>query len=538
MQASSVCVRRRASNFEPICKDEETTGFSFCLSQLARAKLPPSHVMRILFLLLILSAGWSAAWARSFSVVVYNVENLFDADGVAVYDDYKAPGYTAAHLSTKLGNIARVLARVDKGNGPDVIVFAEIEADQTPASTVKDAGKWIEALGAKTYAELLAQSPLPDDLAGAPAEAWLLKALHDEGIGGYTAVSGDDGSGRIAVKCMIFSRFPVTATRLHPIRNARPILEAKLDVDGHPLYVFANHWKSGAGDPATEADRRQNASVLRARLDELLKADPNADILVGGDLNSHYNQKTRYREMGETGINDILGSQGNELAVRGKDRDLYNLWFELPSDARGSDVFRGEWGTLMHLLVSRGLYDMRGVQYEDNSFAVMKIPGLNSDSLGLPLRWKPFSATGSGFSDHFPLYARFRTVADGRADRWMPLNQPATEDGGETLKVDYSRVDLFRTALKPDLLPASADIRDGTYNGKIFYVSEKGYVNDRGHVKVRVRDQEYDVFSHTKDIRDDLRERARAGQTLSFYGELGTYKGNWQFVVQGKEWVK
>jgi Endonuclease/Exonuclease/phosphatase family len=493
--------------------------------------------MRSLFLILTLAMAASATWARPFSVVTYNVENLFDADGVAVYDDYKGDKYTAAHLTTKLTNIASVLAKVDKGNGPDVIIFCEIEADQTPESTVKDVPGWLTKYDGRRFNEMLAQSPLPAEFSGVPSSVWLLKALYDGGLRGYTMVDGDDRSG-IAVQCVIFSRFPVKKVRLHPTQNARPIVEAELDVEGNTLFVFGNHWKSGAGDPVTEADRRQNATVLRKRLDDILKSDANADIIIGGDLNSHYNQKNRYREMRETGINDILGSQGNELAIRGKDRDLYNLWFELPSDARGSDVFKGEWGTLMHILLSRGLYDMRGVQYEDNSFAVMKIPGLNADGLGLPVRWKPFSATGSGFSDHFPLYARFRTVEDGRTDRWMPINQPATDDGGSTVVVDYARVDLFENAIKTAELPAASDIRDGSYTGKIFYVTAKGYVNDKGHVKVKVRDQEYDVFSHKKEIRDDLRAQAREGKALRFYGELGIYKGTWQFVVQGKEWVK
>jgi endonuclease/exonuclease/phosphatase family metal-dependent hydrolase len=494
--------------------------------------------MRKIIFLMVAAASVSAAWARSFSVVVYNVENLFDADGMAVYDDYQASKYTAAHLAVKLTGISKVLAKVDKGAGPDVIFFNEIEADQTPASTVTDAGKWLEKYAGKRFNELLAESPMTAELTGVPSEIWLQKALWDEGLRGYNVVSGDDRSGSIAVKCVLFSRFPVKKTRLHPIQNARPIVEAELDVNGQPLYVFNNHWKSGAGDVKTEADRRANARTLRVRLDQILAADPNADIIIGGDLNSQYNQKVRYRDMGETGINDILGSQGNELAIRGKERDLYNLWFELPSDARGSDVFKGEWGTLVHLILSRGLYDMRGVQYEDGSFAVMKITGFNADSVGLPNRWKPYPAPGSGFSDHFPLYARFRTVDDNRTDRWMPLTKPTTDDSSSTLKIDYAPVDLFKHALKPSELPKGADMRDGSYNGKIFYISAKGYTNDKGHVKVKIGDLEYDVFSHQKEIRDLLRNDAKEGKTLHFYGELGTFKGNWQFVVQGKEWVK
>ena len=48
--------------------------------------------------------------------------------------------------------------------------------------------------------------------------------------------------------------------------------------------------------------------------------------------------------------------------------DLYNLWFELPVEQRYSEVWRGRRGTLMHLLVTRGLYDAAGISYVDGSF--------------------------------------------------------------------------------------------------------------------------------------------------------------------------
>ncbi len=483
---------------------------------------------------------------RPFSVVVYNVENLFDADGVSAYDDYRPPHYMPAHLATKLANIAGVLSKVNDGDGPDIILFNELEADQTPSRTSDSVeggdaiARWLAVHADRRYDELLAVDPLPSGLADAPSHWWLLKALHDEGIRGHAVVSGDDGSGTRAIQCATFTRFPVKAAKLHPLQNARPIVEAQLDVGGHTLFVFNNHWKSGASDRATEVDRRANARTLRARLDAILKQDPNADILIGGDLNSHYNQNKRYRDLRETGINDILRSQGNELAVRGKDRDLYNLWFELPSHQRASDAYRGEWGTLMHLIVSRGLYDQRGVQYEDNSFAVLKLTGVNADSRGLPVRWNRFTRpAGAGFSDHFPLIARFNIAKQGRADRWLALKSPTAEDDvpGVALRVDLAPVELFKTATKIAELPADADLRDGSFNGRIFFIETRGYTNERGHVKVRVLGQEYDVYSHKKDVRDVLRAQARSRPTIRFYGELGTYRGQWQFVVHDKEWL-
>ncbi len=472
----------------------------------------------------------------SFAVVVYNVENLFDADGAALYDDYQPGPYTTEHLRVKAANIASVLARVNQGAGPAIVAFDEIELDQTPDSTVTDYAAWLESVSDRSLAELAAAAVTDVKLAGLPAEAWLLKACAEAGLTGYHVATTNERHG--AVRCLLFSRFPIRAVLSHPTEGARAVLEATVDVGGSPFTLFVNHWKSGASDLETEEIRRGNARVQRDRIDAILRDDPNADFLVTGDLNSHYNQRQRYRDMRTTGINDILGSQGNELAIRGKDRDLYNLWFELPSDQRGSDTYRGEWGTLMHIIVSRGLYDLNGVQYVDNSFAVMKFPGLNANSLGLPNRWSRGRVPG-GFSDHFPLYARFRVVGEGPKDKWMSLTRPSeTADGPATpVRIEVSPVELFATAVKYAELPKGTDIRDGAYTGRIFYIDAPAHVNDQGHVKVTLDGVVYDVFSHIREVRDEARNRVRRGDKIRFYGELGQYRGNWQFVLQGKEWL-
>ena len=223
-----------------------------------------------------------------------------------------------------------------------------------------------------------------------------------------------------------------------------------------------------------ELIRLENAAVLRRRLDELLKADPHADIVIGGDLNSHYNQKRRSRKLPSTGINDVLGSQGNELAIRGPTRDLYNLWFELAASERGSDVYVGQWGTLMHLLITRGLYDQSGVRYVDNSFAVARFAGLNADAADLlPVRWSAEGTGGRGYSDHFPLTARFQTVTDGQPGKFTPLTREAAgrEDDGDATarRVDLAKTD-FAAAVELAQLPAEVSLRDGTWTGKLFLV--------------------------------------------------------------------
>ncbi len=480
--------------------------------------------------------------AQTFTVAVYNVENLFDADGVALYDDYQPEDYTPNHLITKVTNAAAILAKFRQGNGPDIVLLQEIEVDQTPESRVAEVSRFLADHVTPSLADLRRANPLPSIWQGVPAEVWLAKAMAEAGAAGYTVVVGSDrptvprdGTGP-AIKCVTMTKFPVRAVRQYPIESARNILEVEVEVDGSPLYVFNLHWKSGASDPQLEPVRLQNAGVLRNRLDELFALDPQADVIIGGDLNAYYNQKARYPEMRRTSINDVLKVQGDELAMATGAADLYNLWFELPAAQRGSDTYRGEWGTLMHLIISRGLYDQTGVQYQDNSFGVGRWIGENADSAGAPLRWSSGGAHGSGYSDHLPIYAHFRMLPSAVPGQWMTLTDPSSgEMPSQPLKVDYATVDLN---LATDLaaLPKHTEILDGSWTGRLFKVS--GTVVTDGELKIRVHGKVFDLYAPQRDVRDLLLAQSISGKTINFYGELGTYRGNWQFVIKDATWMR
>jgi rRNA maturation protein Rpf1 len=92
-------------------------------------------LMRNLFRLMVGLLVVAVAQARPFSVMVYNVENLHDADGVAAFEDYKAERYKPAHVLTKLNGITKILAQFEGGRGPDVVLFQELEVDATPGKT-------------------------------------------------------------------------------------------------------------------------------------------------------------------------------------------------------------------------------------------------------------------------------------------------------------------------------------------------------------------------------------------------------------------
>ena len=224
--------------------------------------------------------------------------------------------------------------------------------------------------------------------------------------------------------------------------------------------------------------------------------------------------------------------------MRQPGRPLYNLWFELPPEQRGSDTFRGEWGTLMQLMVTRGLYDYNGVQYVDNSFTVAKFPGLNADAQGLPVRWTFDGAAGAGFSDHFPIAAQFVTVTEGRRDRYLALRNAS--EGRSTAEprktIDYAKFDLAKLAAPTSALPAGTPIRTDEFKGKIFRV--EGRVAGGSRLAVEFRGETFDVWSYDAALRAKLRADHPEGATLRCYAELGQYRERWQLVIQDPSWVK
>ena len=495
---------------------------------------------RIFLSFILCPASPCLAAEREFTVLAYNVENLFDLDGIAIYKDYiqDEPDdqftYGRRKLLTKLQNIAAVLKTFNAGLGPELILFQEFEADFTPQSSVEDLSTFLDQHRAISVAQMLT-TDWRSEYAGLPVQAWLLKALSDAGLVGYSvAVAPSKGSDAgIAHTNAVFSRFPIQEVQSHELLQARDILEVTLNVAAHPLTVYVNHWKSGASSPSREPIRVQNAKVLRALIDTRLAADPMADIIIGGDLNSHYNHSILYPDL-ETGINDVLGSQGNELAIRELGGvDLYNLWFELPSEQRYSEVWRGRRGSLMHLLVTRGLYDQSGVGYVDGSFTPVILPGLNADLLSRPLEWTFAGETGGGATDHFPVAARF-TVGSGRAGDFVDLENPSVGDDA----LDFELPLVYQTGMQLPLrdavdLAQLSDAALGPFVGRLYRVEAR--VLKVRPMTLEVAGQQWAAYAPDKSVYAQLQQIKGAKSPTAMVVTLGIWKGKRQFVVEGLE---
>lgn len=370
-----------------------------------------------------------------FTIASYNVENLFDQvdeSRNAVYGDYRITpnqssqssnygqpvefeGVTTTYTGVKIAGIRKALLGLAP-QGPEVVGLVEIESQA--------------ALDA------------------------LFEAVRDLGYLAAEFTTWAPGDKQNAVGCGLLSKFPVKAKTMLTVARGesdsepgRPIVRVELDVHGHPLFVYVNHWKSKGGP---ESRRILYAQALRRDLDALLEERPAADYVVMGDLNSEYNERlvlqARHDDAGgTTGINDILKAQGDEWAVRaGTDLSLtYNLHYELDRAARRTAWHMGfDWSSLDHMIVGSGVYDQRGITYVDNSFqaAHAGMPDLaflfNTD--GTTKRWRHTRESDTytrhevgGYSDHAPIAARFliqRHQSDAKIQLFKP-GRPDQTDG-------------------------------------------------------------------------------------------------------------
>lgn len=471
--------------------------------------------------------------AREFTVMVYNVENLFDIDGVALYGDYRQGEegeYGEAPLLNKLEGIRTSLAALNDGAGPEVILFQELELDRTPYDTPSPADFLRETAGIPLAEVLNEKSNLPSELL-------LLKYLDDHGMGPYHIAQPDPvkSENHPPHKNVVFSKFPINFIRQRDSLNARDLVIAGINIDGHELIVLNNHWKSGASDARTEPVRVQNARVVRAELEAILFLNPAADVIIAGDFNSYYNHSAAFPELKETAVNDVLRANGHEVRMVEPGSDnLYNLWFEKAPEERGSEVWRGYWGTLMQMVITPGLYDKRGIQYIDNSFERLAIPGVNVDSRwGRPVSWSNYGG-GAGFSDHLPIYARFRSIPDGGMDGFIELINPTDEEvSAARPKVNFARMNRMAIP-SADILATMSPAERVRLVGELFRVDAR--VAESSPVRIRIGDLELEVYSPLKEVRDRL-NALRPGQQLNCMADLDVFRGQLQVVVRDPSWL-
>lgn len=189
----------------------------------------------------------------------------------------------------------------------------------------------------------------------------------------------------------------------------RPPLMAQLQVDGPPdarwqtpatIWVINNHWKSKSGDE--EANARLRAAQAQAVADRVLaiqSVDPDAQIVVLGDLNDFY--------------------EGAAVTLLQEATGLLHAYEWLPPLDRYTYIFNGAAQVLDHLLMTPNLA---------HQVASVDILHIHAD--------RPTGDSSLAKSDHDPIRLRLRpagAVVVGGSLGWGEIAVSVMADGGETL---------------------------------------------------------------------------------------------------------
>jgi predicted extracellular nuclease len=339
--------------------------------------------MKYLFYLLVILFSLNCTGQnpdREFTVVFYNVENLFDtADDPATEDDEFTPGsrlvWNQEKYEKKLNDLAHVLCSINPSELPEIIGLAEVENDKVLRDLTMT-----KQLKAGNYSIIHFDSP---DVRGIDVA---LLYRPDE----FTATDSK------AIPVI----FPFDSTE-----TTRDILYVSGKTKNNEiLYFFVNHWKSRSeGVQETEPRRIYTAITLRKEIDLIMNKDPNAKIIVMGDLNDEPTNRS---------IHEML--MANNKRKNTSPRELYNLMYDIHNIGNsGSYFFRGTWNMLDNLIVSQSLLnDKSGYHTDYEGGKIFKqdwmLYGDEKYKESVPNRTYGGPQYYGGISDHLPIYVTLR----------------------------------------------------------------------------------------------------------------------------------
>jgi predicted extracellular nuclease len=331
----------------------------------------------IIFFLFIFACSEAQKPISKFTVMFYNVENLFDTiDQPGVVDEEFLPSaekqWISQRYNKKINDIARVIASVGD-ELPEIVGLAEVENLKVLQDLVNSS-----LLSSGNYGIVHEDSP---DARGIDVALLYRKDQF-----------------RYLEHEKIALHFP-----FDPEESTRDILYVNgVASDGGDLHIFVNHWSSrGGGVEETEAKRMFAALSLRKRIDLLLARQSDPRIVIMGDFNDEPTNRS---------ISGILQAGGKRKNI--SIGDLYNLHYDIHNEENaGSYNYQGNWNMLDQIIVSYNLINRKGVY--SSTFNGGKIFNQDflfyetKDGMRIPDRSYGGNEYFGGTSDHLPVYVVF-----------------------------------------------------------------------------------------------------------------------------------
>ncbi len=305
----------------------------------------------------------------------YNLENLFDTiDSPDTYDYEFLPsgkkGWNSKRYYKKLENMSTVISQIGdeyiKG-GPQILGISEIEN----RSVIEDLIN-MPKLKKSNYGIVHYQSPDERGIdVGLIYRKDYFKVLHTSS---HRLIFDFDKHDKTRDQLVVTGLF-----------------------DGDTLNIIVNHWPSrGGGELASRPKRNAAGDLSRHLADSILALNPNAKIIMMGDLNDNPdNPSIKKHFNAKRNINKLKGTE------------FFNPYYNVYKKGVGTTAYRDAWSLFDQIVISQGLISedkSTYVYWKANIFRKKFIISTEGRYEGYPKRTFSFDKFNNGYSDHFPSY--------------------------------------------------------------------------------------------------------------------------------------
>ena len=324
--------------------------------------------------------SYSQQKTHNFSILFYNVENLFDTeDNQDTEDNYFTPDgefhWTGKRLNLKLLNISKAILSASGWSVPDILLFCEIENREVLEKLIKNT----------------------------PLKSFPFKIIHKD---------SPDHRGIDVGMMYNAERFYPIEYNYYPVEmnqkkiDTREILYVSGVVNGtDTLHIFGNHWPSRfSGFMETKSLRNAAAKLLKAKVDELYQKYQSPKIVIMGDFNDNPEDESLF---------EVLMAKKAEESIL--ENQLFNLFFDLKRVNSGTLKYQSQWFIFDQIIVSGSLLTANsGICTRLENAKIVALPFLleQDEKFGgnKPFRtYYGFSYNG-GFSDHLPVLLELNSV--------------------------------------------------------------------------------------------------------------------------------
>jgi hypothetical protein len=137
------------------------------------------------------------------------------------------------------------------------------------------------------------------------------------------------------------------------------------------------------------------ALACRKHVDSILKTEPQAKIVIMGDLNDDPINKS---------VSQVLKANGD--LTSSQQQSLFNPWHELYRKGIGTLAYQDAWGLFDQIILSRPWLSKENgfFLYQNQVFNREFLVENNGRYKGYPMRTWDGNFYRGGYSDHFPSY--------------------------------------------------------------------------------------------------------------------------------------